>query len=42
VTKTPATGEAKADLLKKSPIEQALAASIESAKRSEAKRSDDA
>lgn len=40
-TKAPATGEAKTDLTKKSPIEQALAAAIETAKRSEAKRSDE-
>lgn len=40
VTKAPATGEAKTDP-KLSPIEQALAASIEAAKRSEAKRSDE-
>ena len=41
VTKAPATGEAKTDPTKLSPIEQALAASIEAAKRSEAKRSDE-
>lgn len=41
VTKAPANGEAKTDLMNKSPIEQALAASIEAAKRSEAKRTDE-
>jgi hypothetical protein len=41
VTKAPANGEAKTDLTKQSPIEQALAASIESAKRSEAKRTEE-
>ncbi|HEV7280015.1 MAG TPA: hypothetical protein VGN57_07355 [Pirellulaceae bacterium] len=40
VTTRPATGEARTDP-KSSPIEQALAASIEAAKRSEAKRSDE-
>ena len=41
VTKAPATSEARTDPMKQSPIEQALAASIEAAKRSEAKRSDE-
>jgi hypothetical protein len=41
VAKAPANGEAKTDLTKKSPIELALAASIEAAKRSEAKRPDE-
>lgn len=40
VTKAPVTGETKTDLARTSPIEQALAASIEAAKRSEAKRTD--
>lgn len=40
-TKAPATDEARTDRRKLSPIEQALAASIESAKRSEAKGTDE-